>query len=74
LLVCTKKAVFIARKKQSLHETNFGRSQLLKNPMNNRTITGTNIEEVKRLNSQSGLSYNQVKQLLAEKYKNKKEE
>jgi hypothetical protein len=74
LLVCTKKAVFIAQKKQSLHETNFGRSQLLKNPMNNRTITGTNIEEVKRLNSQSGLSYNQVKQLLAEKYRNKKEE
>ncbi|WP_251553731.1 hypothetical protein [Neobacillus muris] len=32
------------------------------------TIAGTDIEEVKKLNSQSGLSYNQVKQLLAEKY------
>jgi hypothetical protein len=32
------------------------------------TIVGTDIEEVKRLNSQSGISYNQVKQLLAEKY------
>jgi len=29
------------------------------------TIVGTNIEEVKRLNSQSGLSYNEVKQLIA---------
>lgn len=31
------------------------------------TVVGTDITEVKRLNSQSGLSYNQVKQLLAEK-------
>jgi hypothetical protein len=36
------------------------------------TIVGTDIEEVKRLNSKSGLSYNQVKQLLAERYVNKK--
>jgi hypothetical protein len=36
------------------------------------TIVGTDIEEVKRLNNQSGLSYNQVKQLLAEKYANKR--
>ncbi|MEH7181179.1 hypothetical protein [Neobacillus vireti] len=36
------------------------------------TAAGTDIEEVKRLNSQSGLSYNQVKQLLAEKYANKR--
>jgi hypothetical protein len=36
------------------------------------TIVGTDIEEVKRLNSQSGLSYNEVKQLLAKQYlKNK---
>lgn len=35
------------------------------------TVVGTDIEEVKRLNNQSGLSYNQVKQLLAEKYANK---
>ncbi|WP_276310240.1 hypothetical protein [Bacillus salacetis] len=33
------------------------------------TAAGTDIEEVKRLNDQSGLSYNQVKQLLAEKGK-----
>ncbi|AZU62968.1 hypothetical protein [Neobacillus mesonae] len=32
---------------------------------------GTDIEEVKRLNSQSGLSYNEVKQLLAKQYENK---
>ena len=31
------------------------------------TVVGTDIEEVKRLNSHSGLSYNQVKQLLAKK-------
>ena len=45
----------------------------MKNSKNNQTIAGTNIEEVKRLNSQSGLSYNQVKQVLAEKYLDKKE-
>lgn len=32
------------------------------------TKVGTDIEEVKRLNSQSGLSYNEVKKLLAEMY------
>lgn len=32
------------------------------------TIVGTNIEEVKKLNSQSGLSYNEVKKQLAEHY------
>ncbi|PLR76669.1 hypothetical protein CU633_15080 [Bacillus sp. V3-13] len=31
------------------------------------TVVGTDIEEVKRLNRQSGLSYNQVKELLARK-------
>ncbi|WP_169787425.1 hypothetical protein [Sporosarcina globispora] len=35
---------------------------------NNLTIAGTDIVEVKRLNSQSGLSYNEVKRLLAENY------
>lgn len=35
------------------------------------TSVGTDIEEVKRLNSQSGLSYNEVKQLLANQYENK---
>ena len=29
------------------------------------TIAGTDIEEVKRANAQSGLTYNQVKELLA---------
>lgn len=32
------------------------------------TSVGTDIEEVKRLNRQSGLSYNEVKQLLAKQY------
>lgn len=44
----------------------------MKNVGKKLTVVGTDIEEVKRLNSQSGLSYNQVKQLLAEKYANKK--
>lgn len=36
------------------------------------TVVGTDIEEVKRLNSQSGLSYNEVKRLLANQFlKNK---
>ncbi|ALC90610.1 hypothetical protein AM500_13050 [Bacillus sp. FJAT-18017] len=30
------------------------------------TSVGTDIEEVKRLNAQSGLSYNEVKELLAQ--------
>lgn len=38
------------------------------------TVVGTDIEEVKRLNSQSGLSYNQVKQLLAQRYLQTKKE
>jgi hypothetical protein len=32
------------------------------------TVVGTNIEEVKKMNSQSGLSYNEVKKLLGEKH------
>ncbi|MED4204017.1 hypothetical protein [Neobacillus mesonae] len=35
------------------------------------TSVGTDIEEIKRLNRQSGLSYNEVKQLLANQYENK---
>ncbi|RHW38160.1 gamma-type small acid-soluble spore protein [Neobacillus notoginsengisoli] len=31
----------------------------------NLTSVGTDIEEVKRLNAESGLSYNEVKELLA---------
>lgn len=37
------------------------------------TVVGTDIEEVKRLNIQSGLSYNQVKQLLAKKQLNNRQ-
>lgn len=44
----------------------------MKNNQKKLTIVGTDIDEVKRLNSQSGLSYNQVKQLLADKYTNKR--
>jgi hypothetical protein len=43
----------------------------LKNDRKKLTVVGTDIDEVKRLNSQSGLSYNQVKQMLAEKYNKK---
>lgn len=32
------------------------------------TVAGTDIDEVKRLNAQSGLSYNEVKRLMAKKY------
>lgn len=32
---------------------------------NQYTIVGTNVDEVKRLNAESGLSYNEVKELLA---------
>jgi hypothetical protein len=38
---------------------------------NKKTIAGTDIEEVKRLNAESGLSYNEVKILLANKYQKK---
>ncbi|TWI54705.1 hypothetical protein [Halalkalibacter nanhaiisediminis] len=31
-----------------------------------KTVTGTDIDEVKRLNAQSGLSYNEAKVMLAE--------
>jgi hypothetical protein len=40
----------------------------MKPTQKNITVVGTDIDEVKRLNSRSGLSYNEVKQLLAEKY------
>lgn len=36
------------------------------------TIVGTDIEEVKRLNRNSGLSYNEVKELLAMRFDNRK--
>ncbi|PFG03698.1 hypothetical protein [Bacillus sp. es.034] len=36
------------------------------------TKTGTDIDEVKRQNANSGLTYNQVKQMLGEQYTGKK--
>ncbi|MGM0866067.1 MAG: hypothetical protein ACQEWF_15465 [Bacillota bacterium] len=38
----------------------------------NVSRSGTDIDEVKRLNQHSGLTYNQVKQLLGEQYNGKK--
>lgn len=35
------------------------------------TISGTDIEEVKRQNANSGLTYNEVKALLAKEYEQK---
>ncbi|WP_034671106.1 hypothetical protein [Ectobacillus panaciterrae] len=35
------------------------------------TVVGTDIEEVKRLNKNSGLTYNQVKELLVKQMKQK---
>ncbi|WP_255461918.1 MULTISPECIES: hypothetical protein [Bacillales] len=39
-----------------------------------KTKSGTDIEEVKRLNANSGLSYNQVKEQLAKKMMKKNNE
>ncbi|MFJ8419041.1 hypothetical protein ACIQ7P_09405 [Bacillus wiedmannii] len=36
------------------------------------TAVGTDVDEVKRLNENSGLSYNQVKELLAKQMQKKK--
>ncbi|MEI4802235.1 hypothetical protein ACIGHG_09780 [Bacillus sp. NPDC077411] len=35
------------------------------------TVVGTDIDEVKKLNKNSGLTYNEVKQLLAKQMKQK---
>ncbi|MED1555712.1 hypothetical protein [Bacillus paramycoides] len=35
------------------------------------TVVGTDVEEVKRLNKKSGLTYNQVKELLAKRMEKK---
>ncbi|WP_276511782.1 hypothetical protein [Guptibacillus hwajinpoensis] len=37
-----------------------------------KTKTGTDIETVKRLNANSGLTYNQAKEILAKKIKKEK--
>ncbi|MGM0852312.1 MAG: hypothetical protein ACQEWI_06845 [Bacillota bacterium] len=44
----------------------------MKQQKRNVTRSGTDIDEVKRLNQHSGLTYNQVKQLLGEQYSGKK--
>lgn len=36
------------------------------------TVAGTNIDEVKRLNANSGLSYNELNELLTKQLKDKK--
>ncbi|PFN82370.1 hypothetical protein COJ67_27715 [Bacillus thuringiensis] len=36
------------------------------------TVVGTDVEEVKRLNKNSGLTYNQVKEMLAKQMQKKK--
>jgi hypothetical protein len=38
------------------------------NPNNTKQYSNTNVEEVKRQNAQSGLSYNEVKRLLGAKF------
>jgi hypothetical protein len=40
-------------------------------PFSTRKYSNTDVEEVKHLNAQSGLSYNEVKQLLAKQYQKK---
>lgn len=37
-------------------------------PFSTKKYSNTDVEGVKRLNAQSGLSYNEVKQLLAQHY------
>lgn len=44
---------------------------ILTNNHENYTKSGTSIDEVKRKNDQSGLTYNEVKMGLANAYKNK---
>jgi len=63
----SKKELFISR--------NFFLRMVKKMAFNHKRYTkvGTDIEEVKRLNSQSGLSYNEVKKLLVERYFQKKQ-
>jgi uncharacterized protein YoaH (UPF0181 family) len=38
-----------------------------------KQFSDTNVEEVKKLNAQSGLSYNEVFALLAERYKERQQ-
>jgi hypothetical protein len=64
--------IFIAKKNNLYHKHYKEGIIYMKTNEKKLTVVGTDIEEVKRLNNQSGLSYNQVKQLLAEKYANKR--
>ncbi|WP_050615240.1 hypothetical protein [Bacillus testis] len=40
----------------------------MQNKKSGFTVTGTNIQEVKELNAKSGLTYNQIKELIAKEY------
>ncbi|MEH6944712.1 hypothetical protein [Bacillus sp. JJ722] len=42
-----------------------------KQTSNKYTVAGTNIEEVKQLNANSGLTYNEIKALIQQQYENK---
>jgi hypothetical protein len=66
-----QKCSFHCLKKHLYHKHKLGGVIKMKSNEKKVTVVGTDIEEVKRLNKQSGLSYNQVKQLLAEKYADK---
>lgn len=41
----------------------------MENKHANLTVVGTDIDEVKRLNANSGMSYNELNEWFAEKYK-----
>ncbi|WP_194841501.1 hypothetical protein [Sporosarcina obsidiansis] len=39
---------------------------------NNYTVVGTNIDEVKKLNAESGLSYNEINEILTKEIEKRK--
>lgn len=45
---------------------------MVKHPNSAKQFSSTNVEEVKKLNAQSGLSYNEVFALLGKKYLDQK--
>ena len=59
--------ILIMYKDSSLRKHNANKEVLFMEKSNNDgfTVAGTNIEEVKRKNAQSGMSYNEVKEWLA---------
>ncbi|MBE4910234.1 hypothetical protein IMZ08_19540 [Bacillus luteolus] len=46
----------------------------MNNPFSTKKYSTTNVDEVKRLNANSGLSYNEVKLLLAKSYQEEKQQ